>query len=700
VNNFELLHPALQHHIVNNLGWRDMRPFQDAVIPEILAGKHLIIIAPTAGGKTEAAFFPVVSRMLADDWRGLSVIYVCPIKALLNNLDVRLQRYCSLVGRRSALWHGDVKAAARKRIVRDPPDCLLTTPESLEAILVSSTVNAHEFFRQVKVIIVDEVHAFAGDDRGWHLLFLLERISRLAGCEIQRLGLSATVGSPETLITWLAGTCQGERGVFSPKSTEFLTADVKLDYVGSLENAATVISRLHKGEKRLVFVDSRSRAEQLGSYLHQGEVTTFVSHSSLSEDQRRQAEQAFASGENCVIVATSALELGIDVGDLDRVIQIDAPSRVSSFLQRMGRSGRREGRRRNCLFLATNDESLIRAAGLIDLWAQDFVEAVTAPPKPYHIVAQQLMALALQERGIGRRDWASWIEKVVLMAGLTTVDVDKLIAYMLEVRILSDDQGVLWLGAKGEENYGRRHFMKLLSVFATPPLFLVLHGHEELGFVDEITFLGKTENRPILLLGGRPWQVNHIDWQKRLAYVEATGAEGKSHWQGEGQALGYELCQSIKGTLVNDSERECWSRRARERIANLRREYPWIEDGRSAVVTDSTGSTRWWTFAGSHANATIAAGLGAVIGSRLQHDSFSVGLGQGLAPTKIEHSIAKVRSRDLRIVHSEVNEQAIDDLKFSECLPREVALGMLRERLTDCGALDRLVKLDIRFVRG
>ncbi len=130
MSNFDTLHPALQHHIVNSLGWRELRPFQEAVIPSILAGKHLIILAPTAGGKTEAAFFPVLSRMLSEGWTGLSVLYICPIKALLNNLDVRLQRYCALVGRRAALWHGDIKTLARRRILRDPPDCLLTTPES------------------------------------------------------------------------------------------------------------------------------------------------------------------------------------------------------------------------------------------------------------------------------------------------------------------------------------------------------------------------------------------------------------------------------------------------------------------------------------------------------------------------------------------------------------------------------------------
>ncbi len=164
MSNFDRLHPALQHHIVNSLGWRELRPFQDEVIPPILAGQHLIVLAPTAGGKTEAAFFPVVSRMLSENWTGLSVLYLCPIKALVNNLDHRLQRYGSLVGRRSALWHGDVQPSARKRILREPPECLLTTPESLEVMLDSPNVDAHRLFCDLRVVIVDEIHAFAGDD--------------------------------------------------------------------------------------------------------------------------------------------------------------------------------------------------------------------------------------------------------------------------------------------------------------------------------------------------------------------------------------------------------------------------------------------------------------------------------------------------------------------------------------------------------
>jgi len=250
--------------------------------------------------------------------------------------------------------------------LREPPDCLLTTPESLEVMLVSPNVDSRRLFANLQVVIVDEIHAFAGDDRGWHLLSVLERVQRLTGRELQRIGLSATVGNPEDLGQWLAGSCQRPRRIFLPDDFQVgrisrsvpagapkqadgsgdpsyrMDADVKLDFVGSLHNAAVVISRLHRGEKRLVFIDSRARAEELGAELRQLNVTNFVTHSSLSQEQRHQAEEAFASRSDCVIVATSVLELGIDVGDLDRVIQID------SYLTPSGHfvSGRRSVGRR------------------------------------------------------------------------------------------------------------------------------------------------------------------------------------------------------------------------------------------------------------------------------------------------------------------------------------------------------------------
>jgi len=209
VSNFERLNPAVQHHIVNSLGWQSLRPLQEEAIPHLLDGGNAILLAPTAGGKTEAAIFPMLSRMLEDNWQGTSTLYICPIKALLNNLHTRLEYYTGLLGRRCGLWHGDIGSSARQAILRERPDILLTTPESLEVMLVSKKVDHRHYFSHLHSIVVDEVHAFAGDDRGWHLLYLLERLQVTAQREIQRVGLSATVGNPDALCDWLSNNGLG-----------------------------------------------------------------------------------------------------------------------------------------------------------------------------------------------------------------------------------------------------------------------------------------------------------------------------------------------------------------------------------------------------------------------------------------------------------------------------------------------------------
>ena len=646
MSHFDLLHPALQHHIVNSLGWRDLRPFQEAVIPRIVAGEHLIILAPTAGGKTEAAFLPILSRMLSEDWQGLSLLYLCPIKALLNNLESRLHRYCGLVGRNAALWHGDVSTADRKRIQRDAPDCLLTTPESLEVMLVSPNVDSSNLLQNVRAVIVDEIHAFAGDDRGWHLLSVLVRVTRLAGREIQRVGLSATVGNPELLVDWLAGSCSGPRGIALPPAPQDRPADVKLDYVGSFQNAAVVISRVGRGEKCLVFVDSRSGAEKLGAELRALGVTTFVTHSSLSIDQRRQAEAAFASRSDRVIVATSVLELGIDVGDLDRVIQIDSPSNVSSLLQRMGRTGRRPGSPRNCLFLATRDESLIQAMGLVALWERGFVEPVIPPPSPLHILAQQLMALTLQERGIGRRTWYEWVKRMPGFALIPAATRERIVEWMLTQEILWEDEGILWFGKRGE-------------------------------FVDEMTFFGKQSDPRVLLLGGRAWRVNHLDWQRRVAYVEPADSVGRSRWQGQGQVLHYDLCQSIKFVLASEEMSERWSHRVRDRIGVLREEQAWLESANTAVVSDNDGRLCWWTFAGQRANHVLAQRLSGLTSSNVKAGNLALEFESRISLDGIEAAMAIVRRGEANGVRPVVDEGVVDGLKFSACLPTDMAMEML-----------------------
>ncbi len=692
---FERLHPALQHHIVNSLGWGELREVQSLSIDAFLMGANLIILAPTAGGKTESAFFPVISQMLTEGWNGLSVLYVSPIRALLNNQEQRLHSYFELVGRRAACWHGDTSQGDRRRILADPPDCLLTTPESLEAILVSSKIDHREFFKNIQTVVIDELHAFAGDDRGWHLLSVLARIRRLAGRDLQRIGLSATVGNPAEMLAWLSSGSERQRHVVSPAQVARQAPDVQLDYVGSLQNAAKVISLLHRGEKRLVFCDSRSRVEELAFLLREREVDTFVSHSSLGLEERRAAEEAFAQKQNCVIVATSSLELGLDVGDLDRVIQIDAPATVSSFLQRMGRTGRRDGTRSNCLFLATSDEGLLRAAALLDLCGGGYVEPVNAPPKPFHILAQQLMALVLQERGIGRRTFVEWLADVPAFGAMPNEQVDALVDHLIRTGTLFEDAGILSFGPEGEAEYGRKNFLEILSVFTSPPLFRVLSGQKELGNVHESTFYKKQEGPVILVLAGRSWKTNHLDWNRRIAHVEPTDERGRSRWIGEGQFLSFRVCQAIRRILAAETTEPYWSQRATAQISEIHLEYRWASHDRTTLVQLANGEVQWWTFAGGLANSIVMDHLGG--GSKAKTDNLCLRFSSTLKLADVE-SLIDSRLRDE--ITPLPSADAISNLKFGECLPPTIVGEVFSARFNDPEAIANIRREPIQVVAG
>lgn len=678
---FALLHPALQHHIVNSLGWRQLRPLQEAAIAPLTMGEHALLLAPTAGGKTEAAFFPVLSRMLHEEWRGLSVLYVCPIKALLNNLHHRLREYCGWVGRSVELWHGDVTEGEKRAIRREPPDVLLTTPESIEVLLTSKRGEHQVMFGQVHVVVVDELHAFAGDDRGWHLLSVLARVARLAGGSLQRIGCSATIGNPDHLLDWLVAGSGGPKRVIAPQAARGLEPEIRLDHVATLENAATVISRLHRGEKRLVFVDSRSRVEQLAAALRAKEVQTFVSHSSVSLDERRRAEAAFAQGNDCVIIATSTLELGIDVGDLDRVIQIDAPGTVASLLQRLGRTGRRPGTRRNCLFLTTSDEGFLRAAGLIDLWASGYVEPVEPPPRPYHLLAQQILALALQCGGIGRHEWRQWIGDVPCFAAMEA-EPDEIVEHMLRHGILHEDQGRMWLGVQGEKQFGYRNFLDLFSVFTSPPLFTVLHGRTELGLVHESTFLARgNRGEPTeLLLAGRSWEVTSVDWSSRRAFVAPGVGGGRSRWCGSSRALHFRHTRAIRHVLASGQMSGQPSQRAQSKLEELKDEMVWVDESGTAVVRDAEGQVRWWTFAGLRANEMLAAGLQGLVAAPQVKDSLMLPLVATADAAGVRTALDQMDPQNASVAP---REEALDGLKFRQCLPEHLAASLLAARAAD-----------------
>ncbi|MFD9848697.1 DEAD/DEAH box helicase [Streptomyces parvus] len=707
----DLLHPGLVHHLVNTLGWAGLRPLQEEAIEPLTGGSDALLLAPTAGGKTEAACFPLLSRMERERWTGTSLLYVCPLKALLNNLLPRLETYTSWLGRTADLWHGDVAQTRRKRILRERPDVLLTTPESLEAMLVSVNVDHAAFFSGLRGIVVDEVHAFAGDDRGWHLLAVLERLERVAGRPVQRVGLSATVGNPEQLLTWLRGARgrdelddHGARVIapqapsaVAPSSAPSETTpagDVQLDYVGSLANAATVIAALHRGEKRLVFCESRKQVEELGQSLRAKGVTTFLSHASLSADERRRAEEAFSDARDCVIVSTSTLELGIDVGDLDRVVQIDSPSTVASFLQRLGRTGRRPGSQRNCLFLTLDEAALLSAAALLLLWTRGWVEPIVAPPEPRHIVAQQILALCLQEQRVGDRLWQEWWGGL----GPFGPTSEPLVRHLVEAGFLNRDTGLMFIGPEAEKRFGYRHFMDLTAVFTAAPEFTVLTGRAEIGTTDPVLLTERVAGPRRLLLAGRSWQVTYIDWSRRRCFVEPVDGGGKARWGGVGlsRTSSYALTRAAREVMLGATPRVAFTRRADGALDQLRAKGEELVDPAGTVLLRGGRDTnvRWWTWAGYKANATLAATLAAVSDPLQRPTDMYVRLREDLTPQEWDRAKSDAGERLCLPV---VDPRALHGLKFNAALPPRLAEATLSARMADLDGAASALGEPVRF---
>jgi len=690
MTGFDRLSGALQYHIVNSLGWKDLRPVQQQTIDAVLDGDNCVVLAPTAGGKTEAAFFPLLSQMDTEDWRAVSVLYLSPIRALLNNQQERIGHLAGLLGRRAFKWHGDVSATAKNRFIADPADILLTTPESLEAMLMSPRVPAQELFAGLRAVIIDEVHAFADDDRGAHLSALMERFGRFCGKDLQRVGLSATVGNPEEILRWVKGSSKRPGRVVDPKGDQ-VAPQIALDYVANDENAVQMIQALHPGRKRLVFVESRRLSEKLGELLAKQGVLAFVIHGSLSFPERRQAERAFHEGRDCVIVATSALELGIDVGDLDHVLQVDCPRSVASFLQRMGRTGRRAAQVPNCTFLSTKEEALLQVAGLLQLHREGFVEDVRPSRIASHILAHQLMALSVQHTGVPVSDWWAWLQGASAFANLTEADRRAVLEHMLQTDILSQEAGKLWLGEQGEHQYGRANFMRLYAVFDAPRLVSVRWHKQEIGQVDA-KFLANIDSDPdsagMFILAGRAWQIELVEWERGICIVKPAPEGRAARWFSGGQLLSYEHCQAMRRVLISDELDDWWSQRARRVLTTMRAEHGFLREERSPLI-DKHDEITWWNFAGGAANVLLARMLESKLGGKVIVRNLNLSLKDSAA-----QSIAAVReylhqlaeqgrpNRDDGQTHAAAALKGRIS-KFQPCLPEETLWALIEDSVLD-----------------
>lgn len=688
---FARLHPRLQQAIVARLGWTSLRPVQDLSSHALLDGQNAVILAPTAGGKTEASLFPLISDLMVREPETVGLIYIAPIKALLNNQAERLGLYTEMVGLRRFLWHGDVPQGHKRQFIKDPVDVLMTTPESLEVMLLSPRVPDARLFQDLRAVVIDEVHALAGSDRGTHLISVIERLAKHTANDIQRVGLSATVGNPTEILRWLQGTSRRPGTVVDPPKQPS-PKDIRIYLRDTSRAVAQLASQKALGQKSLFFCESRSLAEDIAERMRDRGTDVFVHHSSVSLEERAAAEARFHRGSNASIVCTSTLELGIDVGDLDQVFQANAPSTVSSFLQRLGRTGRRAGQRANTTFFCEDVETVLQAIAVVELARQNWVESVPVQTRCWPVLVHQILALTLQFGAISPERVWDQLSVVPDFADITPREFEQLVDHMVKTDYLFTAGGLLSMGSQAERVFGRKNFMELYAVFSSPVLYKVktpagyVLGSLEQAFVDKLV-----EDMSSFLLAGRAWTVEHINHSDRTVRVQPAPRGKKPTWGGFiPQLLGYDICQKTAAILQSDALLPYLDTAAQDALAATRDDLGvQLQKGGGTCLQYEGERLLWWTFAGGQINHTLKYGLQYGHDWKIVTDNFRLKIeGDSLGPATFGLAMRRLRDERFwndpstqRFILSQLPNYRLS--KFQDALPSDFSLEMVQAYLLD-----------------
>lgn len=646
----------------------------------LLAGHNGLILAPTAGGKTEAAMLPLMDNLARKRAQSVAVIYLSPLRALLNNQEARMQILAGLGGGRAFKWHGEVAPGERQRFLDEPAEVLLITPESLEVLLSRPGLDKKALFADLRAVVIDEIHAFAGDDRGDHLMALLAKLQVHLDNDFQRVGLSATVGNPEKLLEWLRGDSERPSEIIDPGRSKARRL-VEVRPLDEDDDPGVVAAMLARGQKSLFFTDSRGHSEKLQRSLTEAGIRALTHHGSLSREYRAQTETEFRNGRNCCIVCTSTLELGLDVGDLDLVLQHDAPFSVSAFLQRLGRTGRRPGSRGHLAFLTDKKWSFLRAVALVSLAQEGYVEPVAPSRRAYPVLVQQMLLRVVEAGGLPPTQLWESLGSPYPFQGIDSAERREILENLLELGLLSQVDSCLTLGPEGENRFARSNFLDLYCVFDSASQLKVVTesraavGHLEAWFVHNLGGIGSSFH-----LAGRAWLIREIDWQLRqVAVVPSIGGSSPA-WLGPPRLLSFKLCQKILTLLAAEEPVAFLAPVALNLLNELRQEWgPDLEDG--PAIKFGSGGARLLTFAGGKVNHLLARYLECYTGEKCHSNNYWL---QTHAP---EESLAEALSSLKNAADFdpvlEVACQGRSLSKFQEFLPEKYERIYLQERLFD-----------------
>lgn len=592
-NAFEMLVKPVRK-LIDLKGFSGPTEPQEKTIPLILGGKNVLLISPTATGKTEAAFLPILSTLLQGQQGvpGIKVLYITPLRALNRDMLERLEWWCNNLDIKLAVRHGDTETKERLRQSRSPPDILITTPETLQAILSGWIMRRH--LQKLQWVIVDEVHEMADSKRGSQLSLALERLRAMIGREFQLVGLSATIGSPERVGQFLVGKNRKVEIVRVPVARMmhlkiiFPTPDdedVRLST--QLYTHPEVAARLRiirdyiaKHKSVLLFTNTRAVSEVLASRFKVWDIDFPVSihHGSLAKPSRIAAEKGLKSGDLKGLVCTSSLELGIDVGSIDLVVQYMSPRQATRLIQRVGRSGHRIGRAAEGIIVALDSDDALEALAIAKKSLREDLEPVQIPPKPFDVLAHQIAGLLLKNRRLSFNEILQLFERAYPYEDLTIEDVEKVLKYMHQryprlAWVSFEDKMVLKPRiAKALFEY----YFDNLSMIPEEKQFLVIDetNDSSVGVLDEAFMAEYGKLGTKFIIRGSPWIIQHVS-EERVHVKPIDDPTGAiPSWIGEEIPVPYEVSQEV-GVIRGFVEEQMKKNVSPEDIAaQLSEEYP------------------------------------------------------------------------------------------------------------------------------
>jgi len=518
----DLLCPAVRE-VVRKRGFSELSEAQEQAIPLLLDGGNLILVAPTGTGKTESAMLPVFDRLLETVGPGFKAVYITPLRSLNRDILARMEWWCRELGLSVGVRHGDTPQNERRKQALNPPDLLITTPETLQALFMGKRLREH--LRNVRHVIVDEIHELADSKRGAQLAVALERLDAYAG-EYQRIGLSATVGNPDEIGRFLCGA--RPFSLVEVPVASHLEIGVRFAGEDFAAQTRAVGECLDAPGSTLVFVNTRVTAEALGHQLYpRGDVE--VHHGSLSRDVRVEAEERFRKGEVRTLIATSSMELGIDIGHIEHVVQFGSPRQVSRLVQRVGRAGHRLDTVSRGTVLATGFDDLLESLVIARRAKANECERIVPPSGAADVLANQVAAIAVEYGEIEVSRVREMIERSNVFSGCGLL-LDDVCKQMAEHRLIRlDGTRIVRTGR------ARRYLIDNLSMIHDERKMEIFDivSRRTVGTLDESFVLGWMHTGAVFITKGQLWRVLEIEGG-RITVAPATRARGEvPSWEGE-----------------------------------------------------------------------------------------------------------------------------------------------------------------------